>query len=105
MKHIAQATKNRKVNAFVASLRATIKRANHGIKVGNAYRTKTGDRFEIAMGSDVLLVQVDKAAGVMSLMGVEREPRGRVTMHKPRVVKSFRAFARTLTVDFGIELS
>lgn len=105
MKHIAQATKNRKVIAFVASLRAAIKRENRGVKVGNAYRSATGDRFEIAQGSDVVLVQVDKTSGVMSLMGIERDRRGSVTLHKPRVVKSFRAFARTLVNDFGIELS
>lgn len=105
MKHTAQATKNRKVNAFVASLRNAIKYANRGVRVGNAYRSATGDRFEIARGSDVVLVQVDKSSGVMSLMGVERDRRGSVTLYKPKVAKSFRAFARMLTVEFGIELS
>jgi len=102
MKHIAQATKNRKVNAFVETVRAAVKQqrraynCNFGVKVGNAYRSATGDRFEIKCGRDVVLVELNTADATLIVTAIERHRSGSVTMQKPVVARNHRAFVRAM---------
>lgn len=110
MKHIAQATKNRKVVTFVASLRASVRTGrkmldgrNRNIKVGDAYRSVAGDRFEITLGKTrdnstpaVLLVEVDKDAASLTVTCMTKLGQGAVQILRPVTTRTFRAFKREL---------
>lgn len=103
--YIAQATKNKKVARFVASVRAGLK--GEGVKVSAAYRAAENvDRFEIRLDREsMVVVDVCRNTHTLTVGGVDLNKRQQtVTMHKPRIVKTARKLKNVLSVEYGIDL-